>query len=102
VRSGPLGKIGQEDVNPSHPEDRINTSGIVKLLVELDLARFWQTTSLSAVYPLANPLRGPRRLLILHQIFWTGVSDPVIRFFEPELTESEWDGLIAVGGDDSI
>jgi hypothetical protein len=91
--------LGQS-VNPYHPNDRLSTSGIVKLLVELDFPAFGTGLALFG-YPLVNPFRGSHRPADFIR-FWTDVSGPVIRFFEQELTEIELDGLIAVRGDEPI
>src|SRR5215469_3651384 len=85
-----------------HPEDLLSTNGILKLLVELDLAPLLAQDFALFGYPVANPPRASQRSPDFTSDFWTGASDPVIRFFEQELTENELDGVIAVRGDEPI
>jgi hypothetical protein len=83
-------------------EDLLSTSAIVKLLVELDLAPLLAQDFALFAYPVANPYRTSHRSPDFTSDFWTGASDPVIRYFEQELTENELDGVIAVKGNEPI
>jgi hypothetical protein len=83
-------------------EDLLSTSAIVKLLVELDLAPLLAQDFALFTYPVANPQRTSRGAPDFTSEFWAGASDPVIRFFEQELTENELDGIIAVKGNEPI
>ncbi len=83
-------------------EDLLSTNAIVKLLVELDLAPLLAQDFALFAYPIANPRRNSHRSSDFTADFWTGSSDPVVRFFEQELTENELDGVIAVKGNEPI
>jgi hypothetical protein len=83
-------------------EDLLSTNAIVKLLVELDLAPLLAQDFALFAYPLANPSRTSDHSADFTSDFWTGASDPVIRYFEQELTENELDGVIAVKGNEPI
>jgi hypothetical protein len=83
-------------------EDLLSTNAIAKLLVELDLAPLLAQDFALFGYPVANPHRTSHRSPDFTSDFWTGVSDPVIRYFEQELTENELDGIIAVKGNEPI
>jgi hypothetical protein len=85
-----------------HAEDLLSTNAIVKLLVELDLAPLLAQDFALFAYPVANPGRASHRSPDFASDFWTGVSDPVVRYFEQELTENELDGFIAVKGNEPI
>jgi hypothetical protein len=84
------------------PEDLLSTDVIVKLLVELDLAPLLAQDFALFAYPAANPLRASHRSPDFTSDFWKGASDPVVRYFEQELTENELDGVIAVKGNEPI
>jgi hypothetical protein len=83
-------------------EDLLSTNVIVKLLVELDLAPLLAPDFALFAYPIANPHRTSHRSPDFTSDFWTGASDPVVRYFEQELTENELDGVIAVKGNEPI
>jgi hypothetical protein len=89
-----LGRIDSEDL--------LSTDVIVKLLVEFDLAPLLAQDFALFAYPAANPHRTSHRSPDFTSDFWTGASDPVVRFFEQELTENELDGVIAVKGNEPI
>lgn len=81
--------------------DVLSTAAIVKILVELDLAP-WQAQDYALFgYPLANPADdGIER--DFENDFWCQSSDPVIHFFEQEFAANEFDGVIAVKGNEPI
>jgi hypothetical protein len=83
-------------------EDPLSTNAIVKLLVDLDLAPLLAQDFALFSYPVANPHRTSHCPPDFTSDFWTGVSDPVIRYFEQELTENELDGIIVVKGNEPI
>jgi hypothetical protein len=83
-------------------EDLLSTSAIVKLLIELDLAPLLAQDFALFAYPLANPHRNSHRSPDFGSDFWRGASDPVVRYFEKELTENQLDGIIAVKGNEPI
>jgi hypothetical protein len=83
-------------------EDLLSTSAIVKLLVELDLAPLLAQDFALFAYPLANPPRASNRSPDFASDFWRGASDPIVQYFERELTENELDGVIAVKGNEPI
>jgi hypothetical protein len=83
-------------------EDLLSTNAIVKLLVELDLAPLLAQDFALFGYPVANPHRTSRCSPDFTADFWKGASDPVIRFFEQELTENQLDGIIAVKANEPI
>ena len=85
-----------------HAEDLLSTNAIVKLLVELDLAPLLAQDFALFAYPVANPRRTSLRSPDFTSDFWTGTSDPVVRYFEQELTENELDGVIAIKGNEPI
>ncbi len=85
-----------------HSEDLLSTNAIVKLLVELDLAPLLAQDFALFAYPVANPQRTSLRSPDFTSDFWTGASDPVVRYFEQELTENELDGVIAIKGNEPI
>jgi len=82
--------------------DLLSTISIAKLLLELDLAPIIAQDFALFAYPLANPSRALRAEPDFDTSFWKGSSDPVIRFFEQELTMGEFDGVIAVRGDEAV
>jgi len=53
-------------------------------------------------YPVANPERQSSCSPDFTADFWKCTSDPVIRFFEQELTENQLDGVIAVKANEPI
>src|SRR5260370_8026317 len=72
-------------------EDLLSTNAIVKLLVDLDLAPLLAQDFALFSYPVANPHRTSHCSPDFTSDFWTGVFDPVIRYFEQELTANELD-----------
>lgn len=66
--------------------DFLSTISISKLLIELDLAPLIAQDFALFAYPLANPGRASRAEPDFDTSFWKGSPDPVIRFFEQELT----------------
>jgi hypothetical protein len=94
IRLALLGRIASEDL--------LSTDVIVKLLVELVLAPLLAQDFALFAYPAANPHRISHRSPDFTSNFWTGASDPVVRYFEQELTENELDGVIAVKGNEPI
>src|SRR6516165_4743034 len=82
--------------------DVLSTISISKLLVELDLAPLIAQDFALFAYPLANPSRALGDEPDFDTSFWKGSSDPVIRFFEQEFAMGEFDGLIAVRGDEPV
>ena len=85
-----------------HSEDFLSTNAIVKLLVEMDLAPLLAQDFALFAYPVANPPRTSLRSPDFASDFWTGASDPVVRYFEQELTENELDGVIVIKGNEPI
>jgi hypothetical protein len=79
----------------------LSTNAIVKLLVELDIAPLLAQDFALFGYPIANPERS-RRSPDFSTDFWNNASDPVIRYFEQELTENQLDGIIAVKANEPI
>ena len=84
------------------PGDEVGTNAIVKLLVELNLAPLLAQDFALFGYPVANPPRQSNCSPDFNADFWKCKTDPVIRFFEQELTENQLDGVIAVKADESI
>jgi hypothetical protein len=82
--------------------DLLSTSAIVKLLVEFDLAPLLAQDFALFGYPCANPRRQSGRAPDFETEFWKGSTDPVIRFFEKELVENEFDGVIVIKGNEPI
>ena len=68
------------------PEDLLSTHALVKLLVELELAPLLAKDFALFGYPVANPHRISSRPPDFKADFWKSASDPVIRYFEQELT----------------
>src|SRR5580704_5819056 len=83
-------------------EDLVGTNAIVKLLVDLNLAPLLAQDFALFGYPIANPQRASRRAPDFTIDFWKCKSDPVIRYFEQELTENQLDGVIAVKANEPI
>ena len=83
-------------------EDLVGTNAIVKLLVDLNLAPLLAQDFALFGYPVANPQRASRRAPDFTLDFWKCKSDPVIRYFEQELTENQLDGIIAVKANEPI
>jgi len=83
-------------------EDLLSTNALVKLLVEFDIAPLLAQDFALFGYPIANPDRASHRSSDFNNDFWKNASDPVIRYFEQELTENQLDGIIAVKADEPI
>ena len=81
--------------------DTISMAAIVKILVELDLAPWLAQDYAVFSYPFANPA-GRAGERDFENDFWRQSSDPVIHFFEQELSNNELDGVIAVRGNEPI
>ena len=94
IRLAPLAGIESEDL--------VGTNAIVKLLVDLNLAPLLAQDFALFGYPVANPQRASRRAPDFTLDFWKCKSDPVIRYFEQELTENQLDGIIAVKANEPI
>jgi hypothetical protein len=84
------------------PGDQVGTNAIVKLLVELNLAPLLAQDFALFGYPVANPPRLSNCSPDFNTDFWKCKTDPVIRFFEQELTQNQLDGVIAVKADEPI
>ncbi len=84
------------------PEDLSSSNAIVKLFVELDIAPLLAQDFALFGYPAANPQRTSGCSPDFTTDFWKGASDPVVRFFEQELTENQLDGIIAVKTNEPI
>jgi hypothetical protein len=82
--------------------DFLSTISIAKVLVELDLAPLAARDFALFAYPVANPGRAAGTDVDFENSFWKGSSDPVIRFFERELTTGGFDGVIAVRSDEPV
>jgi hypothetical protein len=82
--------------------DQVGTNTIIKLLVELSLAPLLAQDFALFGYPVANPERQSSCSPDFTADFWKCTSDPVIRFFEQELTENQLDGVIAVKANEPI
>ena len=74
----------------------------MKLLVELDIAPLLAQDFALFGYPVANPQRASRHSPDFTTDFWKCASDPVIQYFEQELTENQLDGIIAVKANEPI
>jgi hypothetical protein len=83
-------------------EDSVGTIAIVKLLLELNIAPPLAQDFAVFAYPSANPPRVSRYLPDFTADFWKCAGDPVIRFFERELTENQLDGIIAIKAGEPI
>jgi hypothetical protein len=83
-------------------EDQVGINAIVKLLVELSVAPLLAQDFALFGYPVANPERQSSCSPDFTADFWKGTSDPVIRFFEQELTQNQLDGVIAVKSNEPI
>jgi hypothetical protein len=83
-------------------EDLLSTHAIVKLFVELDLAPLLAQDFALFGYPAANPQRTTCAAPDFTTDFWDNTGDPVIRYFEQELTENELDGIITVKANEPI
>jgi hypothetical protein len=84
------------------PEDVLSTSALVKLFVELDLAPLLAQDFALFGYPIANPHRTSCCSSDFTANFWKNATDPVIRYFERELTENQLDGIIAIVANEPI
>jgi hypothetical protein len=82
--------------------DFLSTISIVKLLVELDLAPLIAQDFALFGYPLANPGRTSQIEPEFDTSFWKDSSDPVVHFFEQELTADKLDGMIAVRANEPL
>jgi hypothetical protein len=83
-------------------EDLVGTIAIVKLLIELNIAPLLAQDFALFAYPVANPPRASRYSPDFTTDFWKCAADPVIRFFERELTENQLDGIILVKASEPI
>jgi hypothetical protein len=81
--------------------DTISIAAVVKILVELDLAPWLAQDYALFGYPFANP-PGRADERDFENDFWRQSGDPVIHFFEQELSNNELDGVIAVRGNEPI
>jgi hypothetical protein len=84
------------------PGDLLSTHSIVKLLVDLDLAPLLAQDFALFGYPMANPHRTSGHFSDFTDDFWKSASDPVIQYFEQELTANELDGVLAVRANEPI
>jgi hypothetical protein len=82
--------------------DLLGTQAIVKLLVDLDLAPLLAQDFALFGYPIANPHRISGHFPDFTGDFWKSASDPVIQYFEQELTANELDGILAVKANEPI
>jgi hypothetical protein len=82
--------------------DLLATNAIVKLLVDLDLAPLLARDFALFGYPVANPHRTSGHMPDFTADFWKSASDPVIQYFEQELTANALDGIIAVKANEPI
>jgi hypothetical protein len=82
--------------------DLLATHAIVKLLVDLDLAPLLAQDFALFGYPMANPDRTSGHFPDFNGDFWKSASDPVIQYFEQELTANELDGVFAVKANEPI
>jgi hypothetical protein len=83
-------------------QDLLSTHAIVKLFVELDLAPLLAQDFALFGYPAANPQRSTCTSPDFTTDFWDNTADPVVRYFEQELTENQLDGIIAVKANEPI
>jgi hypothetical protein len=82
--------------------EMLSTHAIVKLLLGLDLAPLLARDFALFGYPVANPHRPSGHLPDFTGDFWKSGSDPVIQYFEQELTANELDGILAVKANEPI
>lgn len=82
--------------------DLPSTNALVKMFVELDLAPLLAQDFALFGYPDANPERTSGYSPDFTTDFWKNDSDPVIRYFEQELTENQLDGVIAIKTNEPI
>jgi hypothetical protein len=94
VRLALLGGVRAADV--------VSSTAIAKMLVELNLAARLAQDYAVFGYPIANPVRADDHTADFETEFWSGSGDPVVHFFERELTTNRLDGVIAVYGDEPI
>jgi hypothetical protein len=83
-------------------DELASTNAIVKLFVELDLAPLLAQDFALFGYPVANPQRSSCKSPDFTADFWKSASDPVIRYFEQELTENQLDGTIVVKANEPV
>jgi hypothetical protein len=89
-------------VGGTRATDLLSTIAIVKVLLELHLAPLIAQDFALFAYPLANPARLTQPEPDFDTSFWKDSADPVVRFFEHELTVDELDGMIAVRGNEPV
>lgn len=82
--------------------DCLSTDAIIKLLVGLDLAPLLARDFALFGYPVANPHRSSGCCPDFTGDFWKSASDPVIQYFEQELTGNQLDGILAVKANEPI
>ncbi|HTC13217.1 MAG TPA: hypothetical protein VK692_03300 [Chthoniobacterales bacterium] len=82
--------------------EMLSTHAIIKLLLDLDLAPLLARDFALFGYPVANPHRASGRFSDFTGDFWKSASDPVIQYFEQELTANELDGILAVKANEPI
>jgi hypothetical protein len=82
--------------------DLLSTHAIIKLLVGLDLAPLLAQDFALFGYPVANPHRTSGHFPDFIGDFWKSASDPVIQYFEQELTGNQLDGILAVKANEPI
>ena len=70
--------------------------------VDLDLAPLLAQDFALFGYPVANPHRSSGHFSDFTGDFWKSASDPVIQYFEQELTDNELDGILAVKANEPI
>jgi hypothetical protein len=84
------------------PSDSVSTYAVVKLLVGLDLASLLAEDFALFVYPVANPRSVGSGSLDFFGPFWRESSNSVARFFDRELSENQFDGIITVKSGEPI
>jgi hypothetical protein len=82
--------------------EMLSTHAIVKLLLDLDLAPLLARDFALFGYPVSNPQRSSGHFADFIGDFWKSASDPVIQYFEQELTANELDGILAVKANEPI
>jgi hypothetical protein len=82
--------------------EMLSTHAIVKLLLDLDLAPLLARDFALFGYPVANPHRSSGHFADFTGDFWKSASDPVIQYFELELTANQLDGILAVKANEPI
>jgi hypothetical protein len=84
------------------PSDQLSTGAIVKLLIGLDLASLLAEDFALFVYPAANPPSVACGALDFLDASWQEGSDSIASYFERELTENQFDGIITVKSGEPI